>query len=464
MKFWPRTLFGRLSIWLLIMVAVGQALSYAIMDRYRDQSSAEQLARLIDAQIHAAVVLLAVLPYQEAVHRYSDTNADSAQLQANNVVRPTLITPQRDFLRQVERRLQQRVEPQYEPKLFISREPQRALWVRFDTPEARWWLVFKRVPASTSMSWQWWALLGLALVIALGATAWISWHVTAPLARLVQGLRNLGDGKAPSPLALRGPDDVRMLTREFNRLLAQLSAFESERRELLAGVSHDLRAPLTRMRLRAEFLEPITEQAAWLRDLQSLESIIDQFLSYVREGEEEAWQTLSLASVVGPLAEHYQQLNHPVYFKAASAPALLLRPLALERLLVNLLENALEYGAPPIEIELQLGANAEQSLQVRDHGSGIDPQAMSNALSPYVRLAADRGGAGHCGLGLAIVSRIARGLNAQLNLQNAPGGGLVVTLTWPAPSLRAAPVPRTPYFAARRAPQANPEFSTRNPD
>lgn len=466
---WPHTLFGRLAVLMLIVVAGSQALSYTIMDRYRDRISAEQLARLVDAHVHAAAVLIAALPADQAQARFSDTpdvtpfpNAGRARLQSNILSRPALFEPRRDFLRDVAERLRARMAPQYDPRLFVSRAPLRALWVSFHVAGKTWWLTLPRVPTTNEMSWRWMSLLALALVLAVAATAWISWHTTSPLTALIQALRDLGAGQQPKPLIPKGPDDIRSLTHEFNRMLGNLDALEAERRELLAGVSHDLRAPLTRMRLRSEFIEQTPDKEAWLRDVQSLENIVSQFLSFVRQEEGEQPIKVSLQSVVAPLIQHYQQLGQNIELQGTDAPPLWLRPQALERLLVNLIDNAIEYGAPPIIVTLQFSQGI-QTLLVRDHGPGIAPEAIAHALSPYVRLAADRGGAGHCGLGLAIVARIARLLEAELKLSNAEGKGLRVSLSWPA-QIAATLGQRPPYFSGRRALQANHGSSNHNPD
>jgi len=287
-------------------------------------------------------------------------------------------------------------------------------------------------------------LLGLALGSGgLGAgLLYLALEVQRPLRRLEQALAEVRfDQPATLPLPAGGSAAVRSLTARFNGMVERLELSGRERATMLAGIAHDLRSPLTRLRLRLDLAasaHALTEadHHRSTADLNALERITQQFLLFA--GAEQAEPALlvplhdllaEVAALVGdvPLVLDLQPLERRV------------RPTALARAVGNLLENALQYGMPPLRLVLNAAAPDPHGfvIEVWDHGAGIPAEAWPIALEPFQRLDAARGGQGHCGLGLAIADRIARQHGGDLDrLEGGETFGVALTgrsLPSPAP-------------------------------
>jgi two-component system osmolarity sensor histidine kinase EnvZ len=278
-------------------------------------------------------------------------------------------------------------------------------------------------------------LLGLALASGgLGAgLVYLALEVQRPLGRLEQALAEVRfDQLGTLPLPAGGSAAVRSLTARFNGMVERLERSGSERATMLAGIAHDLRSPLTRLRLRLDLAPSahgLTEadRNCSTADLNALERITRQFLLFAGAGQGEP---AVLVPLHGLLAE--------VAALAGDVPLVLdlqplerrLRPTALARAVANLLENALQYGTPPLRLVLRPAAPEPHGyvIEVWDRGAGISAAAWPMALEPFQRLDAARGGQGHCGLGLAIADRIARQHGGDLRRLEG-GGNFGVALT-----------------------------------
>ncbi len=229
-------------------------------------------------------------------------------------------------------------------------------------------------------------------------------------------------------MPIGGPREVKEVIANFNEMVSELSQGEQERAVMLAGLAHDLRAPITRMQVRADLLPDAATRAGFLRDSEALSRIVTQFLDFAREGSEPS----PAASVDLHCRQHYggELDDGLVSIDLRAGEGFQLPLVDLDRILTNLIENAMTYGEPPVEISTEAAAQGYR-LIVRDHGPGIPEAELERALRPFVRLDAARGGDAHCGLGLAIVKRLVRQHRGSFVASNADDGGLVVTMTFP---------------------------------
>ena len=203
---------------------------------------------------------------------------------------------------------------------------------------------------------------------------------------------------------------------------------ERERAMVLAGISHDLRTPLSRLRLALEMSGAESgESAAMIEDIGEIDAIIGQFLDFAR-GESEEKAPEDLDALVHELAEHYQRLQKDVRVRTEGQNKFSFARMALRRAIGNLIDNALRYAGEPVEVELAKTPKAVV-IEVRDRGPGIPAGEAERLKRPFTRLHAARSGAAGAGLGLAIVERIARAHNGTLELLPREGGGLVARLT-----------------------------------
>ena len=308
--------------------------------------------------------------------------------------------------------------------LSVNQEP--GLWISFALvpgEEDEFWLILPRSRASRSISWRWigWGTLGAFFSLVV---AWVlASLINRRLRRLMRAVRQVGRGHMPSPLPEEGPDELIQLAQAFNRMSRDLEYNEKERAEILAGISHDLRTPLARLRLEAEMCVPEgPARQGMVADITQMDAIIAQFLDYARGVGEEPLTPCNPRALLEALAGHEAAIQRPLTLDASEPlPEVLLKPRAVQRALGNLLDNAWKYGAPPI----RLCGRVEDDhllLGVMDSGEGIPEPEMERLKQPFTRREMARCNASGTGLGLAIAERVARDHGGSLELKAAPEG------------------------------------------
>ncbi len=306
-----------------------------------------------------------------------------------------------------------------------------SVWVHGATDAG--WIVVPvqplRSPRSRDRMLMWLALIFLTAVLAALFGAWQLQH---PLRSLAQAMQRFGRGQPTPPVPERGPRELRQLTHGFNTMVREVSQTENDRAVMLAGVAHDLKTPLARLRLRAEMMDDEKMRDGVMRDVDSMAHIVDQFLVFAHDRpdgsepvpvDEQCERIPRAYKAVSPGAE-------PIRLKLEAGPSFAQPAATLERLLSNLLDNAHAYGAPPVVVETRRAAKG-WVLAVSDHGKSIAPDDLIKASRPFVRLDPARGGIGHSGLGLAIVERLARRAGGECEIGNRVDGGLQVAMTFP---------------------------------
>ena len=262
---------------------------------------------------------------------------------------------------------------------------------------------------------------------ATGLSIWLARRLTQPLAQLEAASALIGQGGMPLLLPETGPLELLRLSRRFNAMAQQVRDLLSTRTTLLAGVSHDLRTPLARMRLALEMLKDNPDPGLierMDRDIEQMNQLIGQVLDLARGLAHEASAPTDVAAMLQQLADEYASAATPI---SVTCPPLQLTvaPAALHRALGNLLQNALRYApGQPVELVCELSPD-QVRLGVLDRGPGIAPEHLEAVFEPFHRLETSRSRAtGGAGLGLAIVRELARPHGWQVQLQARPGGGL----------------------------------------
>ena len=314
-----------------------------------------------------------------------------------------------------------------ETRFAYARDGEEGFLVSFFIDEDEFWVMLprERFELEFGLEWLGWGVALLALAL---AGAWlIASNLARPLAALTRAAARIGRGEAHRPLAEEGPRELRSLGSAFNRMARDLESMERERAMVLAGISHDLRTPLSRMRLALEMSGAEAGAAdAMVADIDEIDAIIGQFLDFARGvNEDKARQDLGI--VLDEVGEHYTRLGKKISVKSNGAPPFPFARMAVRRAVSNLVDNALRHGREPIEIELTRNSNAVV-IEVRDHGPGIPAAETERLKRPFTRLEAARSGPAGAGLGLAIVERIARAHNGALELAPREGGGLIARL------------------------------------
>lgn len=256
-------------------------------------------------------------------------------------------------------------------------------------------------------------------------------QLNRPLKRLQLAALRVGKGQHSTQLDTQsGPMEIRAVNRAFNQMTREIQLAAKERAFMLAGISHDLRTPLTRLRLTAELMKDRDVAEGMVLDIEDMDAILDQFIAYMRDGSDEVVETANLNLLISEIvAQTLPQAE--IQFTPQELPDMPMKRLSLKRMLDNLISNALRYGGAPLDIRtVHNEADKTVLLTIRDHGPGIDEAELPNLLQPFVRGEAARTTQGS-GLGLAIVARIVKMHNGKLEIHNHSQGGLVVNITLP---------------------------------
>lgn len=294
--------------------------------------------------------------------------------------------------------------------------------------EDEFWVMLPGEHAERDFPWHWLGWGGVSLALALLVTWLIVSRVTRPLRALARSARMLGCGLQPQPLREAGSQELQHLADAFNRMSDDLQRLDAERAEVLAGISHDLRTPLARLRLEAEMsIADTAARDAVSADIEQMDDIIGQFLDYARGGKGETPEFADVNSLVAQVAAAHERFGAPPTMNLGRLPGVRLYPKALCRALDNLCENARKYGGGVRQITTR-DEKGTILIDIIDHGPGIPESEMARLKRPFTRLETARSNVGGTGLGLAIVERIARLHGGSLELLAAPGGGLIARL------------------------------------
>ncbi|WP_018229865.1 ATP-binding protein [Methyloversatilis universalis] len=275
------------------------------------------------------------------------------------------------------------------------------------------------------------SLLLVALAVGL-LSVWVVRRLTRPLAMFARAADGLARDLEQAPMDTAGPREVAGAAQAFNRMQSALRALIQTRAQALAGVSHDLRLPITRVRLRLEQLPESPVRDAIERDLAEMETLIDDTLAFLRAGDSaESAAPTRLDALVEGVADDIAALGADIAVEGGLSQPVVLRPVQTRRALVNLMDNARRYGGGRVTVRLSEAAGRAQ-VDIEDAGPGIPDAELERVFEPYVRLEASRARhTGGSGLGLAIARAIARAQGGDITLSRRAEGGLRASFSLP---------------------------------
>ena len=325
-----------------------------------------------------------------------------------------------------------RLELGDETRLALARDGVPGMWVSFGIADDDYWVRIPSERLQRRIAWQWLLWGVLALVLSLVAAYLIVSRVSRPLKALAAAASHVGRGRLPEPVPEVGPAEIETLSRAFNQMTRDLSRLDQDRALILAGVSHDLRTPLARLRLGVEMSGADESLSEGMRaDIEDMDRIIGQVLDFARLDGGEAMTPASLSVLAEEIVERQQRRGHPVTAELAAMPETPLRATAMRRAIANLVANALNYGGAARLVLAQDGAGLVR-LTVADEGPGIPEAELEAVFTPFRRLEASRNReTGGTGLGLTIARNILRGHGGDVVLQNRPEGGLIAVASLP---------------------------------
>ena len=427
---WPRTLASRLSLIFLASLLLSHGLSFGLQTFERYNSAKSLMLSNFERDIDTSVAILDRLPASEraawlprlerANYRYrlddgqagEPMTADDEPMSVRSIRSALGASYSVSFAAIPDER------PHYEAHLRLRDGQPLTIDVRPSVMPLSPWLP-------------------LLLAIQLGLLVLCTWlavrTVIRPLTRLAMAVDTLDPKGEGILLEERGPLEVTHAAVAFNTMQKRIAAYVKERVQLLAAISHDLQTPITRMKLRVEFMDDSPEKEKLWNDLNEIQHLVKEGLAYARsiEPSRETVSRVQLNAFLESLVFDYADTGRSVTLCAPVERLLVTRPQALRRVLTNLVDNALNF-ANDAQIQVSEGAGGRVAIRVLDRGPGIPEQALDEVLKPFYRLESSRNrDTGGSGLGLAIAAQLTASLGGSLRLSNRAGGGLCAEIELP---------------------------------
>ena len=425
MRFLPKSAFGQTVLLIGILLLINQVVSLLSVTFYFVRPNIEQINNLLATQIK--IVFIEDIDHKDpelhkrffaatGIRVYSQEEAINQGLDQ--------AIPYQFWSRQMSDKLGGEAEVRItagEPYLYWINPPQ--------DPDV--WITIPMIglgEADISPLTIYLLMIGILSV----AGSWIFVRrLNRPLKALQISALQVGKGQVPAQLKEEGSSELIAVTQAFNQMSKGIKQLEDDRALLTAGISHDLRTPLTRIRLATEMLP---EGEDWIKDgivhdIEDMNEIIDQFINYVRQDQQEQLINGDINDLIEEAmqARHIEG-HHNIKLNLAPVPKIFIRRVALKRVLDNLIENAFRYGSDDIEITSGYDKNSKWVFfSIRDFGPGIPEEQFERLFQPFTQGDTARGSLGS-GLGLAIIKRIVDLHSGKVELQNHPDGGLIATV------------------------------------
>ncbi len=433
MKRWlPRSAFGQTALLMGFLLLLNQLVSYVTVARYVVDPSFKQINQLLAKQIKLVFLSLPdqgreQLPLYETI---SDQFKEVTGLEIYSIEQASVNGLDRatyyEFLSQ-----QMSTFLGGDAEVRVSKEQSYMVWVR--PPQNPY--VWIKIPLEKFDDSEFSPLTFYLIVIGTLSIAggWLfARYLTKPLRNLQQAANKVAHGEYPERLALRGTSEVEEVTKAFNSMAQGIKQLEDDRALLMAGISHDLRTPLTRIRLATEMLSDTEEffKEGIVSDIEDMDEIINQFISYIRLDREELSELSSLNEVIEQEVNAEIAQGRSISLDLAILPEIMVRPLGLRRVIANLLGNAFRYGGGEVFVSSGVVNKRKVFFMIEDNGPGIEEHDIERLFKPFVQGDNARGGQGS-GLGLAIVQRFVGHHGGKIKITNRQQGGLAVMIELP---------------------------------
>ena len=427
---WPRRLSARLLLILFSGLALAHALSFALIVYERQKAATNMMLGFMEQDLASSVALLDHLPAaeREAWLGRLERRTYGFILGPGEAGLPI----DRDLSAQVSAALEEAIGKHYQLSANAVAGVREHLQVHLQLSDGAP-LTIDILPHKTPVS-TWLLVALLAQMGLLGLFSWLSVRqATRPLIRLAAAANALGPDLTPTRVPEDGPLEVALSATAFNAMQDRMAQYMTEHMHILAAISHDLQTPITRMRVYTELMEETDYRDTFQRNLQEMEALVREGVSYARtlQGATEVPRKLDPDALLDSLRCDYVDAGAAVSLHGSIGVTVLMRPLALRRILTNLIDNALKFSG---EAALLLAAPQDGRLVITviDHGPGIPEEQLEAVFQPFYRLETSRNrNTGGTGLGLAIARRLALGMQATLTLTNRPEGGLEARLSLP---------------------------------
>jgi two-component system osmolarity sensor histidine kinase EnvZ len=420
-RFLPKSSFGQTVLLIGILLFINQIVSLVSVTFYFVSPNVQQVNNLLATQIKLAFVedIDSQTPkldprfYQAAgMHIYNQSEAIKNGLEQS--------IPYQSWSKQMSDSLGGEAQVRIthgEPYLYWINPPQ----------DPNIWITIPMVGLGQGDGSPHLVYLLMIGILSVGGSLIFVRRLNRPLKALQDAALLVGRGQVPKPLKEEGSSELIAVTHAFNQMSKGIKQLEDDRALLTAGISHDLRTPLTRIRLASEMLPKSQDwvKEGIVHDIEDMNEIIDQFIDYVRQDQQECMQASNLNDLIRDAAQIRNiKENHEIILDLGSLPKTLIRRVALKRVLDNLIENAFRYGSNNIEITSRHYKKEKQlCFSIRDFGPGIPEEQIPSLFEPFTQGDKARGS-----LGSAIIRRIVEMHSGKVTLKNHPQGGLVASV------------------------------------
>ena len=428
MKLLPDTLFGRTALLIALLIAVSNLAAFGIVRLLYAGTLRDAFAGEIAENIYLAQTELHAMPAAERPAFLAHVSVNGTRLVTEEMQQPSVERTHENL--PLEERLQTVLG---QPVTVETDSATHDMWVGFKSDGQGYWYVLPRSRIMSLLTYGPLVWIVLLVVASIGGAYLVIFGLSRRLRAVIAAARTLGRGERPDSLEESGPQEIRELSRGFNQMAEGLQRLDAERRLMLAGISHDLRSPLARVRLGLEMItdggKP-TLAGNLVQDVEEIDAIIAQFLDYARDGLEEEPGEGDLNQIVLDICARYTAAGAEIGTDLETMPTFSFRRLALRRMIANLVDNAVRYGGNKLQV-ITRRLSGKVLITVLDRGPGIGDADPADLLKPFVRANSSRGDQYGAGLGLAIAERIASTHAGTLQLSNRDGGGLQVVVELP---------------------------------
>ncbi|MDR5733452.1 HAMP domain-containing sensor histidine kinase [Caballeronia sp. LZ025] len=425
---WPRTLFARLALILLIGLALAQTAAFWLTMTERDQSMTNVMTGYVEREVASSVALLDHLPPDERAAWLPRLARRSYEF----ILGPGTggVAPDAALSARFAQSIADGIGKRYPLTVNAIPGDTQRFQVHLRLTDGSPLTIDMRPMQGTPVSG--WLPFVLALQLAvIVACCWLAVRLaTRPLAQLARAADTLGPDLKGQRLPEQGPEEVVRAAKAFNAMQDRVAMYMAQRMQILAAITHDLQTPITRMRLRVDVMDDDTTGAKLRQDLQEMETLVKEGVTYARtlHGTQEAAVRIDPDALIESIVDDYRDARRDVSLEGRIGHPLVTRPQALRRIVGNLVDNALKFS-DAAEIRVEALADGRTRVSVMDRGPGIPDASLEAVFEPFVRLEESRNrSTGGTGLGLAIARQLARAMDATLALQNREGGGLEARL------------------------------------
>lgn len=425
----PRSLFARVTLIIVLGLAIAQGLTFVLIRYERGMALRELMMLGIERDIASSIAILDRLPAGERDGWLARLERRNYRFSLGGTADGP--PPAAPMLRQFANAIVDAMRPFETVRVAEVAEPVGGLEIQVRLSDASMVVVHARRVDMPVSGWVSWVLAAQLAVLAV--CAWIAVRLlTRPLAALAAAADQLGPDLKGHTLPEQGPSEVAHAARAFNAMQQRIAGYAAERVEILAAISHDLQTPITRMRLRTDLMEDGPDRDKIRQDLDAMNLLVREGVTYARtlHGATEPPCRIDADALFESLVADYEDAGERVQLEGRAGTPIVSRPNALRRILMNLIDNALSFGS---EVGLQVRAEPGRlTLAVIDNGPGIPDDQLEAVLKPFYRLEGSRNrSTGGTGLGLAIAHQLAIAMGAQLSLHNRGTGGLEARLVLP---------------------------------